>query len=238
MSHTNPYYAKYSKKQYCPVRCSTDVELDLDVKPRVSCREISRKGTEFDIELDFKVDHHCKLIPKKTYKDECGCVTKCVFGVQLDFDCVPKVLHHPCQKPTAEYELDVELDVSPHCKPIEGCKVRYYKAQEEQKESSDEESEEKPKEKKKDKKKHEKKKCESSSSSSSDSTPCTTPSSTPSTTPCTTQSSDDSKCDSSKFFDTEDFKSSDKSDVECDCEICKPKHKKEERKEKKKSYWL
>ena len=123
--------AKYSSKNQrktCPVRCNTEVELDLDVSPKVACRELSRRGTEFDIELDFEVNHRCKLIPKKTYKDEHGCTTKCVFGVQLDFDCIPRVRHNPCGKPNALYELDVELDVAPHCRPIDDCKVKYYKA--------------------------------------------------------------------------------------------------------------
>ena len=129
MSHAN-YSSKHPKKPRCPVRCSTDVELDLDVKPKVACRELSRQGTEFDIELDFEVNHNCQLIPKKTHQDECNpCTVKCVFGVKLDFDCTPRVIHHPCRKPTAVFELDVELDVSPHCKPIEDCKIRYYKGE-------------------------------------------------------------------------------------------------------------
>jgi hypothetical protein len=126
MSHAN-YSSKHSKKPRCPVKCSTEVELDLDVKPKVACREISRHGTEFDVELELEVDHHCKLVPKKQLKDECGCVTKCVFGVQLDFECHPKVRHNPCRKPNAQFELDVELDVEPHCKPIDQCKIRYHK---------------------------------------------------------------------------------------------------------------
>lgn len=120
---------KQQKEKGCPVRCSTEVGMDLDVKPRVDCRELSRRGTEFDIELEFEVDHHCRLVPKKQYKDDCGCVTRCVFGVELDFTCVPKVLHRPCRKPEAVFELDVELGVSPHCKPIDDCKVRYYSAE-------------------------------------------------------------------------------------------------------------
>lgn len=127
MSHAE-HQSKYYKKQGCPVKCSTEVGLDLDVKPKVSCRELWRRGTEFDVELDFKVDHNCELIPKKTYKDEKGCVTKCVFGVKLDFDCVPYVRHNPCGKPSAEFELDVELDVKPECRPIDNCKVKYSKS--------------------------------------------------------------------------------------------------------------
>lgn len=158
MSHGKNYPSKYGKKKdYCPVRCSTDVELDLDVNPKVACREVSRCGTEFDIELEFKVDHDCKLIPKRTYKDECGCVTKCVFGVQLDFHCEPKVRHNPCKQPHAEFELDVELDVTPHCKPIEDCKVRYYKIDDKRKEEEKEKEKEKEHKKENKHKKEEKK---------------------------------------------------------------------------------
>lgn len=223
MSHANAYYSKYSKKQYCPVRCSTDVELDLDVKPKVACRELSRRGTEFDIELDFEVNHNCKLIPKKTYKDECGCVTKCVFGVQLDFDCIPKVRHNPCQKPSAQFELDVELDVSPHCKPIEDCKVRYYKYDNKQNHKKDDEDEDDKKHERKDrKKKEDEEKCKDRKK----------------------KEDEEDKKDDKK----DDKKSYDKSDIDCDCDVCKPKHKKEEEcgreddKKKndnnKKSYWL
>ena len=237
MSHTNAYHSKYSKKQYCPVRCSTDVELDLDVKPRVACREISRRGTEFDVELDFEVKHNCKLIPKKTYKDECGCVTRCVFGVQLDFDCIPKIRHNPCSKPTAEFELDVELDVTPHCKPIEDCKIRYYKYDKAQEKNHDSEEDfEKedyfePKPPKRNDKKKEKK-CDESSSHE-DKEPCFDKKSfkRPS------KKFDDKKFDDKKF-----------DDIDCDCDVCKPKHKKEKDSEsdsdcdkkddKKKSYWL
>ena len=222
MSHTNAYYSKYSKKQYCPVRCSTDVELDLDVKPKVACREVSRRGTEFDIELDFEVNHTCKLIPKKTYKDECGCVTKCVFGVQLDFDCIPKVRHNPCQKPSAVFELDVELDVSPHCKPIEDCKVRYYKYDKKQNHEEEEEEEKKTYEKEERKEKKEERK----------------------------EKKEERK--EKKEEHKKDDKSYDKSDIDCDCDVCKPKKKeeesvpcvdnkkKEDRKDNgnKKSYWL
>ena len=186
MSHSNAYYSKYSKKQYCPVRCSTDVELDLDVKPKVACRELSRRGTEFDIELDFEVNHNCKLIPKKTYKDECGCVTKCVFGVQLDFDCIPRVRHNPCSKPSAQFELDVELDVSPHCKPIEDCKVRYYKYdQKNQKYNKDDKEDEDDIQKLYERKED-------------------------------------------KIERKQDDKSYDKSDIDCDCDVCKPTKKEED----------
>lgn len=127
MSHGD-YSQKKSKKPRCPVRCSTDVELDLDVKPEVRCREISRRGTEFDVEVEFEVDHHCQLIPKKVKHDEKDpCKTRCEFKVKLDFDCHAKVKHNPCQRPEAKFELDVELDVKPHCKPIEDCKIRYFK---------------------------------------------------------------------------------------------------------------
>jgi hypothetical protein len=225
MSQSN-YRSKYSKKNYCPVRCSTDVELDLDVKPKVACREVSRRGTEFDIELDFEVNHHCKLIPKKTFKDECGCVTKCVFGVQLDFDCVPKVRHNPCNKPSAQFELDVELDVSPHCKPIEDCKVRYYKYDNKKSHENHEEDHDHKKDdqKKDDHKKDDHKKDDHKKDD---------------------HKRDDDKKDHKKLFDDSFEKSFDKSDIDCDCDVCKPKHKKEEddcndkkKDDNKKSYWL
>jgi hypothetical protein len=124
------YQKKDSKKSSprCPVRCSTDVELDLDVKPKVSCHEISRCGTEFDVDIEFKVDHHCKLTPKKHNKhdDEEPCKTKCAFKVELDFECEAHVQHNQCRRPEAKFQLDVELDVKPQCKPLEGCKVRYH----------------------------------------------------------------------------------------------------------------
>ena len=117
MSHGN-YYSKQPKK-YCPVKCNTDVALELDARPKVSCREICRQNTEFDIELDFEVNPRCILVPKKTHKDACGCVTRCEYTVKLDFDCVPKVKCLPCQKPSARYNLDIEVDVEPRCLDIE-----------------------------------------------------------------------------------------------------------------------
>lgn len=213
MSQSNPYYSKYSKKQYCPVKCSTDVELELDVKQKVNCREISRKGTEFDIELDFEVKHNCKLTPKRTYKDESGCITKCVFAVELDFDCTPKIRHNSCNKPSAKFELDVELEVSPNCKPIEGCKVKYYKAQEEQDHEHEHEHVEPEPE------------CRSESRRSSES------SKTSETESTKTSESEDSLPPRNKYDDEEE--------VFCNCDKCRAKDSFEEPPKKtKNSYWL
>lgn len=130
MSHAKQ--SKYSKKKYYPVKCSTDVGVDLDVVPKVSCKELWRRGTNFDIELELEVDHRCRLIPVKQIKDECDpSKTTCIFKVELDFDCKPKVIHRPCSKPQAEVQLDVELLVEPNCRPLEECKIRYYKDEEE-----------------------------------------------------------------------------------------------------------
>ena len=245
MSHSNPYYSKYSKKQYCPVKCSTEVDLELDVKQKVCCTPISKKGTEFDIELDFKVEHECKLVPKRTFKDETGCVTKCVFGVELDFKCIPTVRHNLCNKPSAKFQLDVELDVSPQCKPIEGCKVKYYKKEEDvqvQSESSQSchssqssESEEVYCPPKKEEKKFEKKKSEKKFEKKKSEKKC--------------DEKFDEKFDSKKFEDKYDDKNSydknsyDKSDVvDCDCDVCRPKQKEEDfechDKKSKNSYWM
>jgi hypothetical protein len=120
--------SKYSKKKYCPVKCSTDVGVDLDISPKVSCKELWRRGTDFDIELGLEVNPRCRLVPVKQIKDDCDpCKTTCIFKVELDFDCKPKVIHRLCSKPQAEVQLDVELLVEPRCRPLEECKIRYYK---------------------------------------------------------------------------------------------------------------
>ncbi len=123
MSHSE--YSGYSKNQDCKVKCSSNVGLDLDVKPKVSCQELWRTGTQFDIDLDLEVNHKCKLVPKKVHKNKDGCVTSCTFGVQLDFDCQPRVRYNSCAKPQAEFELDVELDVKPECTPLKSQKSVY-----------------------------------------------------------------------------------------------------------------
>lgn len=119
--------SQQSNKKACPVRCSTEVELDVDIKQRANCTQISKSGAAFDVELDIKVDHHCILKPKYV-KEKCDpCTVGCVFSVDLDFDCDAKVKYSPCHKPEARYRLDVEIEARPQCKPIEGCKVKYYK---------------------------------------------------------------------------------------------------------------
>ena len=114
-------------KKACPVRCSTEVELDVDIKQQARCTQLSKNGAAFDVELDIKVDHRCILRPKHV-KDNCDpCTVGCVFSVDLDFDCDARVKYTPCHKPEARYRLDVEIEARPQCKPIEGCKVKYYK---------------------------------------------------------------------------------------------------------------
>jgi hypothetical protein len=117
----------HSNKKACPVRCSTEVELDVDIKQRAECVQLYKRASAFDVELDIKVDHHCILKPKHV-KDNCDpCTVGCVFSVDLDFDCDAKVKYSQCHKPEARYRLDVEIEARPQCKPIEGCKVKYYK---------------------------------------------------------------------------------------------------------------
>ena len=134
MSHSE--HSKNKNCKDCKVKCSSNVGLDLDIKPKVSCHELWRKGTEFDIELDLEVDHRCKLIPKKVHKNDKGCVTSCTFGVQLDFDCHPKVRHNTCAKPSAEFELDVELDVKPECRHLKDHKSSHSKYDDKKKDHS------------------------------------------------------------------------------------------------------
>lgn len=199
MSHTK--HSKYSKKNYCPVKCSTDVGVDLDVIPKVSCKELWRRGTDFDVELEIEVDHRCKLVPVKQIKDECDpCKTTCIFKVELDFDCKPKVLHRPCSKPQAEVQLDVELLVEPNFRPLEECKIRYHKEDDEHKKE-----EKKQKKEKKEKKEKKREKIEE----------------------CYSDSYSDSECS----YDDDD---------DCECEVCEPEKKKDDKKHKKerKNFWM
>jgi hypothetical protein len=115
---------KSCHKRSCPIKCATDVELDIDVKPHVRCQEICRRVPKFDVEIDFDIDHRCHIRPKKC-KETRGCKTGCIFEVSFDFECNSKVLRHPCDKAHALYKLDVELEASPKCKPLDGCKSKH-----------------------------------------------------------------------------------------------------------------
>ena len=126
-SHRQSQQPQVSQKRACPVKCSTEVDVDIDIKQQAKCVELYKRTSAFDVELDIEVKQKCILRPKHV-KDNCDpCIVSCVFSVDLDFDCDAKVRYTPCNKPEARFRLDVEIEAKPQCKPIEGCKVKYYK---------------------------------------------------------------------------------------------------------------
>ena len=76
MSNYSHYSWKDSKKN-CKSKCEMDVNVDMDVKPKVDCHPVCKRDTEFDLELDFDVNPHCRIVPKKPLnrKSKCGCNT-------------------------------------------------------------------------------------------------------------------------------------------------------------------
>lgn len=112
------YHVKKSKKDPCRAECDFDVNVDLDVRPRVDCKPLYRRGTEFDIELDFDIKPHCRVYPKKKKHDGCEDKCKCEFTVKVDFDCHPRLKCHPCNRASADYNVKVDMDFETNCKPI------------------------------------------------------------------------------------------------------------------------
>lgn len=109
----------------CVTQCNFDVDVDVDVKqPRIHCHPISKRSTEFDIALEFDIKPHCCVKPRKPCKEEDGCVRRCVFTVELDFDCEPKIVCQPCNRPHAEYEVSIEIETAPSCKPNKICRKK------------------------------------------------------------------------------------------------------------------
>lgn len=106
-------------KKDCVVRCGADVEVELEHKPRVSCRELHRSRTDFDVELEIEIDPRCKITHKKDIKK--GCKHKCIFNVDLDFDCNARALCRPCGKPTAQFRLDIEVPTETKCDVKKRC---------------------------------------------------------------------------------------------------------------------
>lgn len=112
-------------KKDCIVRCGADVEVELEHKPRVHCQEVCRKKTDFEVELEIEINPRCKLSHKKDIKD--GCKHKCIFGVDIDFDCDAKALCRPCGKPSAQFRLDIEVPTKTKCDVKKHCGSDYKK---------------------------------------------------------------------------------------------------------------
>lgn len=106
-------------KKDCIVKCAAEVDVELDHKPRVRCRELHRKKTDFEVELEIEVNPRCKLTHKKDRKD--GCKHLCIFGVDLDFDCDARARCTPCGKPGAKFRLDVEVPTDTKCDVKKRC---------------------------------------------------------------------------------------------------------------------
>lgn len=100
-------------KKDCRTKCDFDVNVDLDVKPKIGCKPLCRRDTEFDLELDFDVNPRCRIVPKKS--DKCG-GCGCAFTVKVDLDCEPRIKCHPCGRPGADFKVDLELDFDTYCK--------------------------------------------------------------------------------------------------------------------------
>lgn len=106
----------YQKSKDCRIHCSTDVALDIPNTPHVTCKEISKHTSDFDFEVDFKVNPRCQITPiKNSCKNKNPCVTSCAFNVKLDFECEPVVICKPCHKHYATYKVDVLIDAAPQC---------------------------------------------------------------------------------------------------------------------------
>jgi len=117
--------AHYSESPKCPKRCTTrceaDVNVDIDLKPRVKC-ESKRLYADFDVELDIDVNPRCKITPVETKHAKKYCGGKCVYRVELDFDCDAKVKCGTCPHTRGEVKLEVEVDHEIECGPKK-CKV-------------------------------------------------------------------------------------------------------------------
>ena len=111
--------ADNKQRKDCKTKCDFDVGVELESKPKVSCKQLNQRGTQFDIAIDFDIEPRCQVRPKKCVdKNPCGCGTRCEFTVDIDFECRPKVLCNPCGKPSAQYKVDVEIDQDLKCFPV------------------------------------------------------------------------------------------------------------------------
>jgi len=109
------------RRKDCVTKCKWPVGVDVRVKPDVQCKQICKKGTEFDIAVDFDVKPNCCVELKDVCKDKCGCITRCVWTVKVDIDCDAKVLCNPCEKPSAEFLVLAEIEAEPDCRPADNC---------------------------------------------------------------------------------------------------------------------
>lgn len=112
-------YFDSKRREDCVKRCKWPVGVEATVKPDVSCRPLCKKDAEFDIEVDFTVKPNCCPKLKAVHKDECGCVTKCVWTVKVDLECDAHVRCMPCNKPSAEFLVLADIETIPKCYPID-----------------------------------------------------------------------------------------------------------------------
>lgn len=111
------YQDNKGRDDKCITRCQFPVGVDACIIPTVDCKQICKKGAEFDIAVDFDIKPNCCVELKYTKKDSCGCTLQCVWGVKVDFDCDAKVVCHPCNKPSAEFLVTTEIQTKPECHP-------------------------------------------------------------------------------------------------------------------------
>jgi len=98
-------------KRDCKTKCGANVEAVLESKPKVSCQEVSKCGTQFDTVIDFNIKPRCKanIVEIKRHTDKCG--ARALFTVDIDFECSPLVTVNNCMnKPRAEFDIKFEVD--------------------------------------------------------------------------------------------------------------------------------
>lgn len=108
------------KDEKCFTTCDADVDVNVDLIPKVHCTQRAHRNAKFDVELDIKAKPRCcikKVHHERTHK----CRHKCFFevDVDVDFECRHKVgcVSSPC----AKFELDVRVDSQTHCKVNKHC---------------------------------------------------------------------------------------------------------------------
>lgn len=100
----------------CKLKCSAQVAVDLNPKPRAFCHRSKGNGFEFPVELEIKVNPHCEITKVKSYKHGCG--AKIVLLVSGDFDCDAEVITGHCSNSRNIVDIDIEVPVDPKVKVL------------------------------------------------------------------------------------------------------------------------
>lgn len=128
-SHSSSDYDHTHKKRYdnyrrrkhhgddwCRLNCDTKVDVDVEAKPRIKCKEYCQRNACFDVALDIETKPKCYISHKKSKKIS-DCKERCIFTVNLDCDykCKPKILND-CRFPSARFDLEVDTITKQICK--------------------------------------------------------------------------------------------------------------------------